>query len=226
MDAMKNWLALVLTLSLLAGCTAEQTGDRPPTMAGTGMADTRQGEEEVGRSPELKDIGDAEQLSRIAATLAERSQSPLVEEKTMESPREEIVLSTVQVEQPFPAELWIKFSNRATQSFETQPIVVRARVFRDNEEIGQYQTVLGKYATGWQQAVDTPQLPLEFEFDVLAGLPALPDTMLVHVEAELSLMPPGTDEATLDPATATAAVDLVTVKRSNPVRINFGAAAP
>lgn len=223
---MKQYIPFMMLFSvaLFPGCQAPESGDGPPTVAGTGASVVRDEEEgdalTIGPK-DLKDIGDVEQLVRIAATLAEQSATPLLEEDRMESFREELLLSTIDVKPPHPKELWLHFNVTATEPFRIQPVVARARVYRDDEEIGQFQTIVGQYAGNviLPEGAVVPQM--DFQFNVLEGLPVLPDTMLVHAEAELSLMPPGTNQDSLDPATASTDPEFTTTKRSNPVRINF-----
>jgi hypothetical protein len=93
--------------------------------------------------------------------------------------------------------------------------VVRTKVFRDNTKIDEFAVVLG---------ADAMSKPFVQSLDVLSGLPAAPASLLVHAQADVILMPAGTDPATVDPKTAAAAADTTGAVLSNPMRINFATA--
>ena len=64
--------------------------------------------------------------------------------------------------------------------------------------------------------------PATWTFDALDGLESVPESMLLTVETTLMQTPAGTDEATLDAATAEVQAAYQTVELSNPLRVNLG----
>jgi len=100
-------------------------------------------------------------------------------------------------------------------AFKERPVVVRTKVFRDNTKIDEFAVVLGEDARG---------KPFVQTLNVLSGLPAVPASFLVHAQADVILLPAGTDPKTVDPKAVSAAADTTGTVLSNPVRINFAKA--
>ena len=92
---------------------------------------------------------------------------------------------------------------------------MRVKIFRENDAIGAFEGVFGADAT---------KKPVEFSLDALAGLAAAPATMLVHAQAEVILLPAGTDLATVDAKTAAGTSATTGTVLSNPIRVNFAPA--
>ncbi len=201
---MKPMLVVFLLISGLVACNAHESRE-PDEGSAIGLPPATSGaEHEVN-------IGDVEAQVRILGTLAPQSEADNVQVQVYEH-GPVIDMATVTVNPPYPTELNVVFTTRALRDFPVTPVVVRAKVLVDKREIGSYATKFGVRAT-FEEREDV--------VDVLAGLDTIPESMLVHVEAEAVLMPQGTDEASVDPLTATASVERRTVIRSNPVRINF-----
>jgi hypothetical protein len=160
-------------------------------------------------------VGDVEAALRIDAEIGERSKGPSVKEDKTTDMRHRLVMTTVDVTPPAPKELWVSFRLISSTAFKERPVAVRAKLFRDGAEIGTFDAVLGADAT---------KQPVEKTVDVLAGLSAAPATMLVHAQAEVILLPAGTDPAAVDAKTASGAPDTTGAVLSNPVRINIAPA--
>jgi hypothetical protein len=174
----------------------------------------------------VTDIGDVEADVRIEATVADESlgaQVTAIEDRTV---RSTLTMTTATVPPPPPAQLWLRFrvAPGKNVNYARRPVVVRGRILRDNVPLDTFSTVLGAYLHAQQTVAVGTVRPLDFKVDVLQGLAAPPPTMLVHAQAELMLLPEGTDEATLDPAAVTAEAGNQTTVLSNPVRINFAPA--
>jgi len=169
-------------------------------------------------------IGDVEAKVFINGTVVERSQGPNVKVEQMEARNERITFTTVDVSPPYPSEFWVNFQIRSEESYGKQPVVLRGRMLRDESLLGEFHTVLGRDATRGYTA--SPPLH-SYSCDILAGLDAVPESVLVLVEADVLLMSPGTPEASVDPVTAEVEAEFRATIRSNPLRVNFvGGPAP
>ncbi len=166
------------------------------------------------------DIGDVDSGVFIRGVLAPESQSETTTVEYIETMRGTLSLTTITVKEPFPAQLFVRFELKSKRNFETQPVVVRARAYRgDNEAVGEvYACVLGSTAMQPQGPDNTP-FTHAYTVNVLEGLDAPPETMLVHGRADAWLMPKGTVESLIDPRSAESP-DQVPLM-GNPVRINF-----
>jgi hypothetical protein len=158
--------------------------------------------------------GDVEQRVFFNATLAKEAEAPNIKADVKKDSRGKFNMVTLDVYQPFPATLPILVRARSNQAWETTPVVCRAKVTIEGnpQALAEIQFVWGKEAK---------QQPHEVTADVMAALPTVPESVLVVLRADTLLLPPGTDPATVDPATATAPEASSTVLLSNPVRINF-----
>jgi len=161
------------------------------------------------------DLGDAETSLKLEAKVGAASANPSVKVDETLDYRQKLVMTTVDVTPPAPKEFWVTFILQSSSAFKEAPVVVRGKVFRNDSEVGAFAAVLGADAT---------KKPFEQNVDALAGLSTAPNTMLVHAEAEVILLPEGTDPATVDPKTVTGTPDATGSVLSNPMRVNFGGA--
>lgn len=167
-------------------------------------------------------IGDVESQVYMTADIAEDAQGSNVEIDTLRSRNERVQLKTVTITPPFPDSLICSFHLASEQNFPDNPVAILGRVLRDDEEIGEFEAVLGAKAVRRRMLDDDKDLPsLEYHFDVLEGLEEVPETMLVLAEMDAKLTPTGTEEEGLDPATVTVREANHGILRSNPLRINF-----
>jgi hypothetical protein len=161
------------------------------------------------------DLGDAETSLKLEAKVGAASTGPAVKVDEMLDFRKKLMMTTVAVTPPAPKEFWVTFILQSSSAFKEAPVVVRGKVFRDNSEAGAFATVLGADAT---------TKPFKQDVDALAGLSTAPNTMLVHAEAEVILLPEGTDPAVVDPKAVKPTPDATGSVLSNPMRVNFGGA--
>ncbi len=166
-------------------------------------------------------IGDVEGKVFMTANIAQESRAANIDIQELVSRNERVHLRTITVTEPFPESLLCEFQLTSEQNFPDNPVAIRGRILRDEDEIGNFVAVLGEHAVR-RIVLDIENLPsLKYQFDVLESLDTIPETMLVVAEFEAMLTPTGTDESTLDPATIQVSNANSNILRSNPLRINF-----
>jgi len=158
------------------------------------------------------DLGDVEANIRISGVLAAQSQADNVKVDSLVNERQELNLTTITVTPPVPAELWLTFRVKCRFGFAKSPVLLRAKVMRDKQEIDSFSLILGPNAA---------EAEAEHLVNALKDLPAAPASSLIHVQAEFLLFPEDTDPATIDAATATVPEERIGHELSNPVRINY-----
>lgn len=208
---LKHSFMLIVALLTISGCGV--TKDESADEAESSKAEEMFAPGYHGKKTTDVDIGDVEAMVHFNAMLAPESQSDTIRVTELSDQVERVKLVTLDVAPPYPEHLWLQVSFHARRAFDLTPVVLRTKVYADEREIGSFMLVAGAQAEAMEH---------QEKFDVLQGLESKPDTMLVRVKTEGLLMPPGTDEATLDPKTATTTPDRVT--RAIPgtlVRINF-----
>src|SRR5690606_19580354 len=122
--------------------------------------------------------------------------------------------STVDVYQPYPEDLIVTFRVKPERAFPDTPVVIRGeiRVEGIEEPVGTFSGVFGDQAF---------QKEVTGSVDLMDILNPVPTTALVTGWVEAVLMPEGTDEHSVDVATATAAPDRMTTYVGNPIRVYF-----
>ena len=201
-------LSALLLVAVLAACNPA-----PRTNAAKGSSVAPKAETSgVTAEKKSMDIGDVESVLHIVATLAARSAAPNIKVEEMKDSRNHLDLTTLTIGPPDPKEVYVSFRVEASKPLTEGPVALRAKILRDNQEIGSFATLLG---------ADAVNQPYEQAVNVLAGLEAVPDTFLVHVQAEVILLPAGTDPATVDVRTVSGTPDSTGAVLSNPVRVNF-----
>lgn len=201
-------LSVSLLLGVLAACSPAPRTDAAKGSSVAPKAETS------GATAERKgmDVGDVESVLHIVATLAARSAAPNINVEEMKDTRNHLDLTTLTIGPPHPKEVYVSFRVEASKPFTEGPVALRAKILRDNHEIGSFATLLG---------ADAASQPYEQAVNVLAGLEAVPDTLLVHAQAEVILLPAGTDPARVDVRTVSGTPDSTGSVLSNPVRVNF-----
>lgn len=206
-------------LALAVICVLQACGDKPvtPPAPAAPVAEPE--------APRELDIGDVESALVFEGRVAAESRGPTVSVSDLEGRNKTIAMSTVTVQPPYPAELWIEYTLKSTIGFPARPVAVRGRVLRG---IGSEETPVGRFSAVLGKDAHLPSGPPRvFRVNALEGLATPPESMLLHVSAELLLLPPGTDPAGVDPATAVALPDdTSSALSSNPVRIEFKAESP
>lgn len=157
------------------------------------------------------EVGAVEATVQLEATLAERSQAANVTAEEMVNARSVLDLTTITVSAPTPPDLWVKFKVKCNQDFPETPVVMRAKVLMEGKEVDSFARILA----------DNVRDTEEHTMDVMAKVTDPPESLLLYAQAELLLLPEGTDPASVDPATASAPGERRGSVISNPVRINF-----
>ena len=210
------WIGLIVVLgaSLLGGSCRVRTdspADRPMAPgAGSGAA---------AATPEKPlDVGDAEAALRLTLTIPEPVAANVGVEELRDM-RGDLNMLTVNVAPPHPQKLDVALTVTSSKRFAERPLLVRVSVLRDGQATESQTATL---------AGDAQKKPVSYTFDAMKGLTATPASMLLYAEAEIVMLPAGTDVASLDPATVTGTPETTGSKVSNPLRINFTgqAAAP
>ena len=213
---MKNILLLlsVVAMIVLTACSSEtrrpKTEDKTGSTSGTSTANA----EPVAPI----DPGDIETQVFLEAIIDEAAVPPTVKVEKLESAKKHVSLETVTVIAPFPTELPMIFRVVSDKAFPEIPFVVHAKIFRDKEQIKTFNTVVLPDPPTTQAA---PK-PFEFRTNILEGISAPPNTMLVTVQAEVILLKKGTPLNTINPETIQSTDGQTGSLLGNPVRINFG----
>ena len=208
-----NSIKRIIAVGLLIGCVTACKVPTPPPVLPKSSDEALAGPA-ASKPPEKHstDIGDIESLVRIRATLSEQSKTPTVTVDEMIDTQNRLNMATITVTPPCPKQLWIGFEVTLVRPITEGAAVLRAKVYRDKNEVSSFTTLISPALSAQ---------PDQHSVDVLAGLDATPDTMLVYAQAELILLPPGTDPATVDAKSVTGTADTTGTSVGNPVRINF-----
>lgn len=212
--------AVSIVLFFNAGCRPQSSPapkpSTPPVQPGTTI---------MGPGEHTVDIGDAEANVRIEMAIPEESRTGQVSVDDEKTVRGALSMSTANVKPPFPEQLWLKIRMVPGGDFDfgKRPILVRGTIFRDKQPVDTFSTILGKHirTRGTILAGEVP--PLEFKLNALEGLSGFPQTMLLHAEARLEILPEGTDETAAVSSAPPENEKNSTTILSNPVRINFAA---
>lgn len=223
---MKSRLVCLLTCCILAAaCSEKDSGNKeaPAPQApdsGAPLATPGEPPPPEPKSPPL-DIGDVDSGIFIQGILDPKSESETVTAEYIETLRDTLSLTTITVREPFPEQVLVRFELKAKRNFEGRPVVIRARAYRgDNEVIGEeYACIMGSDARNPVRGPDNVPFTHAYTVNVLEGLDAIPETMLVHGRADAWLMPEGTVETLIDPKSATSPDEVPLI--GNPVRVNF-----
>lgn len=179
----------------------------------------------VAGDKEKVEVGDVEAKVELELTMEAESTLNLAAEELRDT-RKKLNFLTINAAGPRPAEVWIKVYLKTVDKFDTRPSAVRGKVYREitkgnREEIGSFQTILDGFASKGYRKEGGQYYPIEFRTEILKGLTALPETMLVFAEAEVYMSPTGTDPASIDAATYTTGPEDLGHLLSNPIRFNY-----
>lgn len=184
----------LLATAALNGCNAliEPAGDDDDT---AGESPQSIFAEDTATAAKALDIGDVEQTTALNITLSDRSTASNVQvEQMLESKLDRVALLTVTVRPPYPSHLWLSPMLKTREGFDENPVVWRGAYVRDDEQ------VLGEFALLLNERFHK-EYPLA-DFDAMAGIESVPESMLIEVRPEALLFPPDTDAGTIDPETA------------------------
>jgi hypothetical protein len=162
-------------------------------------------------------VGDVEARIHMDATVDAAARGPNMAVEELEDYRQGFNYVTITVSPPYPAQLAITFKTVPHIGFAEQPYVLRTTVFRDKNVIATFNNVIVSDPPASELA---PPSRVNV-FNVLEGLTATPDTLLVRAQSEIVLYPKGTDAATIDPKAPAPGTGPTGVLLSNPVRITF-----
>jgi hypothetical protein len=204
---MRKWVFVLTLLAALGACKPPpldvEPEDAPPESALPS--------DELAAEPELN-IGDVEQGIDVEASLAPESKSAQIVATQLTDKMGRVKILRLEVSPPYPRELWLDYKVNARRNFVERPAVLRGRMLADGKrELASFALVLGSKAT---------RNTFSTRINALEGVEAMPETLGIHVEAEALLLPEGTDEATIDPATASSDETSGAVYQTA-VRINF-----
>lgn len=199
---------LVLTLTLF-GCDLQKPWS-PEDDPGL-EADDLQSAGVNTLAPVKTDIGDAEQGIWLEGRLAAESAGGRITSEEIENRRDRLAIVNITVPTPAPDELWVEYAIKVTRNFEEAPVVLRAAVMVEDTPAGELAIVVGANA---RNITDTLAVDLFSIFD------QVPETFLATVKGELLLMPEGTDEYAIDPATVTSDVRSEAIQ-ANPIRVTL-----
>ena len=167
--------------------------------------------------PVKTDIGDAEQGIWLEGRLAPESSGGLITSEEIKNRRDRLAIVNISVPAPVPDELWVEYDVKVGRNFEDSPVVLRTRVITESTPVGTLAVVLGKEA---QRNQTLRGQRITMKVDLFSAFEQVPDSFLAKIEGELLLMPEGTDESTIDPATATSSVSSEAVQ-ANLIRVTI-----
>lgn len=218
----------IVALLLLTACNAKPIRPDRDSASETKAADALS----AITAPGL-DIGTVEDAILIEANVREEDRSSaftIEEERTY---KKDLTRVVVESSDPTLSELWLTFTITSKTAFTERPVAVRLGIWREigvgreaienREKIGEYSLVFGENANQRHNPDGTKIPPQSTRINALAGLTEIPETMMIHGEAELLHLPKGTPENLVNPETATVDPQNATLKGGNPVRINFSA---
>lgn len=211
---MNRILLACLGCLLAAGCSPDKPVNPPKTPTLTTVFEKTENDQSIT-------IGDVESAVSLVAKLSERSTAANISVEEMKTASKAIVMSEVEVKQPFPSEMWVSFDVRSTMAFADAPVAVLGRVIRDEELISSFTTVLGKDARRIdRQTIEGVPQQL-FEVNVLEGVTNPSGTLLIQGEIDLILLPNGTDPMSVDFESLENTSDSTGSVLGNLVRITF-----
>ena len=209
---MKQILIFTVCVFLVFGCdskTNEVVSDQPPKTDAPMLV--------AQDSVREDDIGDLEQAISVLVAVADKSQADTIKEEALKDAGGRMHLLTIDVAEPYPEKLFLNFAVNTSRRFPVNPGALRFKIKREDETLLSISALVGKEKIGIIHAE---------QVDVLAGLDAIPESLLLTIESEVALMPVGTPEDSIDPETATSTPDRTsTAMATPPVRINFTAGA-
>jgi hypothetical protein len=213
-----------LLLTLLAAACQEQetTMVAKPTSSPPAAAEEAATLAQPTETATRLNIGDAQAKVYIEATISGRSIAENIRVKEMEA-RNRTSLVIVDVYPPYPDELVFDYELRTQAQFPRSPLVVRLRPAIKEMDgkptpdggitLSEIAYVFGASARGREEH--------EVQVDLMPALETPPKTLLIVGNGEGLLMPMDTPKESVDPVTATTAVDRQGPLDCNPIRVNF-----
>ncbi len=208
-------LAGALALAgLLVGCEPPAPADPQDDDAEAPIFEIPE-EDPVTARPTALDIGDVEAQVWLQGTLDPDMDDPGIHAQAMVDRRQRRNMVRIQVEPPYPDELWLHYETTCERNFPDTPAVIRGSFVRDVDgaELGRLAGVFGEDGVNTQYTA---------RIDALEGLEEIPESFLITFEGEALLLESDVDEADVDPEEA----ETTPGRRSdfvycNPVRVIF-----
>ena len=158
-----------------------------------------------------REIGDVVSHMKLSARLDLRSNLETIKNTEALTQLKDLAMVNIDVSEPVPEELWLAVWVESGQNFPGSVVLVKGSIFVDYKEVDTFT-----YVTGAEAARD----PFITSFDVLAEFEEVPESILVHASAKVSVFEGG-DESAFDPETAVAPRGSTSDLESNPARITF-----
>ncbi|MBI5094255.1 MAG: hypothetical protein HZB26_17675 [Candidatus Hydrogenedentes bacterium] len=210
-------LALVVTCALVA-CAPRQQNEAPaqPKAVTPNAPASRPGGTPVIKTALNYNIGDVEQCVHLQMTLADESKAANVEVKELTRSNKLINSSTITVSPPFPEHLWVRLFVVLDNKGPEAPVVLRGSVALG--EKGEKVIQPFKCVSFLRNEI------AETKIDIMPHLEGTPESVFVGIKADALLLPAGTDAASVNPDTATASPENMSVLFSNPFVVKFNRA--
>ncbi|MFO7776675.1 MAG: hypothetical protein R6W89_12840, partial [Candidatus Hydrogenedentota bacterium] len=202
---------LVLT-GWLVGCEPPAPAD--PQEAEYEELEAPAEEAETAGAPTL-DVGDVEAQVWVEGSVDPELDDPGVHAQAIVDRRQRRNMVRIQLEPPYPEELWLQYQTSCERNFADTPAVIRGSFVRDVDgaELGRLAGVFGEDGVNTQYTA---------RIDALEGLEEIPESILITFEGESLLLPEGVDEDEVDPEEAeTSSGRQSNFVYCNPVRVIF-----
>lgn len=190
----------------LLGCSG---GAPPPGASGT--PDITSLSVDPIAATKAREIGDVVSHMRLTTRLDLRSKFSSIKNTEQLTRIKDLTLVNIEVSEPLPEELWIAITLLSKQNFPGSVVLVKGSIFVDYKELKTFTHV-----TGAQASIE----PMQTSFDLLAEFDDVPESVLVHASATVSLFE-GDDPSAINPETAVAPRENTQEIESNPARITF-----
>jgi len=210
---------------LLVGCSGGSQDRDPAEILASGPRGARTNTAAVPEpvlAPELN-IGDVEAMVRLSLKAPAEQFPPTAEVEPMETRKGHLAAWYVTLKPPYPPTIQVTLDLNVMREFTKRPVIMEIELLRDDQPFGvSWRTLITRHMP--QPGAEAPDGPRSFQADVLQGMTAPPESMLVVARARAVLVPKGADPASLDwehfDLNSVPAEDR-TIMYSNPVRITF-----
>ncbi len=218
-----KYIASILSVGLLlTGCGSSPTVQTSKAVDEQGLAIA------ALEKKEKLNFGDVEATVNIEVTVKEED-VPLGSsaDELRAQYHKKLTSASADIKGLAPTSLMTNIFLKTKTDFTHTPVILRGKMLREieigkREEIYTFTTVIDSPTiAGGKAPMQPSNYDWEFKVDAFQGLSALPETMLLHVEAEAILLEPDTDLASLDIETFPGNIDNSGYLLSNPLRINY-----
>ena len=172
-------------------------------------------EEPTTARPTTLNVGDVEAQVWVEGTLDPDMDDPGIHAQAIVDQRQRRNMVRIQVEPPYPDELWLRYETECERNFPDPPAVIRGSFVRDVDgaELGRLAGVFGEDGVHTQYTA---------RIDALEDLEEIPESFLITFEGESLLLEDGVDADEVDPEEAeTSPGRQSNFVYSNPIRVIF-----